>query len=66
MPYNPKVSRQVAAYVPVRLKTRMQRIHQSKPRYTLSWQIEHALEAHIEELERLAGFRSKASGDRMP
>ena len=66
MPMNPKISRQVAGYVSPRLKARMTRITRSKPRYTLSWQIEHALEAHIDELERLAGFSPKASGDRMP
>lgn len=66
MPINPKTSRQVAGYVMPALKTRMRRVAKAKPRYTLSWQIEYAIERTIAELEAMAGFPPKHSGDKMP
>lgn len=66
MPINPKTSRQVAGYVAPTLKTRMRRVAKAMPRYTLSWQIEYALERTIAEFEAMAGFPPKRSGDKMP
>jgi len=66
MPMNPKTSRQVAGYVRPALKTRMRRVAKAKPRYTVSWQIETALERMIAEYEALAGFPPKLSGDKLP
>lgn len=66
MPINPKISRQVAGYVRPALKTRMRRIAKAKPRYTVSWQIEYALEKTLAELEALAGFSPQHSGDKLP
>lgn len=66
MPINPKTSRQVAGYVMPALKTRMRRVAKAKPRYTLSWQIEYALERTIAELEAMVGFPPKRSGDKLP
>lgn len=66
MPINPKISRQVAGYVTPALKTRMRRVAKAKPRYTVSWQIEYALERTIAEFEALAGFPPKRSGAKMP
>lgn len=66
MPINPKTSRQVAGYVRPALKSRMRRIAKAKPRYTVSWQIEYALEKTLAELEALAGFPPPRSGDKLP
>ena len=66
MPMNPKLSRQVAGYVPPALKTRMRRVAKAKPRYTVSYQIEFALERAIADLEAMAGFPPKHSGDKLP
>lgn len=66
MPMNPKTTRQVASYVPAPLKTRMRRIAKAKPRYSISWQIEYALEKAMPDLEALAGFPPKRSGDKLP
>jgi hypothetical protein len=66
MPINPKTSRQVAGYISPALKTRMRRIAKAKPRYTVSWQIEYALERTIAEFEAMAGFPPKRSGDKLP
>lgn len=66
MPINPETSRQVAGYVRPALKSRMRRIAKAKPRYTVSWQIEYAIEKAIAELEALAGFPPKQSGDKLP
>lgn len=66
MPINPKTSRQVAGYVRPALKARMRRIAKAKPRYTVSWQIEYALEKALAELEAMAGFPPRLSGDKLP
>lgn len=66
MPMNPKKTRQVAGYVARALKTRMRRVAKAKPRCNLSWQIEYALERMIAEIEAMAGFPPKRSGDKMP
>ena len=66
MPINPKTSRQVAGYIRPALKARMRRVAKARPRYTLSWQIEYALERAIFEFEALAGFPPKHSGDKLP
>lgn len=66
MPINPTTTRQVAGYVSVALKARMRRVAKTKPRYTLSWQIETALERTIAEFEAMAGFKPKLSGDKLP
>lgn len=66
MPMNPKTSRQVAGYVRPALKARMRRVAKARPRLTVSSQIEQALEAHIVEFERQAGFAPKHTGDKLP
>lgn len=66
MPINPKTSRQVAGYIRPALKARMRRVAKARPRYTLSWQIEYAIERTIAEFEAMAGFPPKHSGDKLP
>ena len=54
MPYNPKLSMPVSAYIDPALIERMKKVRKLKPRLSMSHQINYALERTIGDLEAAA------------
>jgi len=66
MPINKHCTKSISGYVPTKMAQRMKRIAKARPRLTLSFQIEAALETYLPTLEAQCGFKSKASKQLMP
>jgi len=59
MPHNPEMSKQVASYIDHALFKRMARVEKKNRRYSISRQIEFAVNAHIGALETHVGIKER-------
>ena len=60
MAHNPDRSKQIAAYIDLGLHRRMDRVAKKNLRYSISRQVEYALEAHIASLESKVGLKARS------
>lgn len=66
MPHNPDYSVQIAAYVAPELRKRMARIAKRNRRFSISRQVECALNAHIDVLEAQASAKAARPAGSVP